>query len=526
MRHSRTFITILLIISLLFTSAARWVSDRQRHNILTDYGRQPLSSAGGGNLSGMNSFALALLLGGLRGPLVMILWQQSESQKHERNLEDFDTLVEWIRMLQPEFDSVHIFQIWNKAYNISVQMASLPNKYITILDALDYAYRTDAERPHNINILSALAQVYFEKLGNSAEKAYYRDRIRKESMWREVTPQTESARTVRTNRLEPRLDANGNILAKYLQGNLPRPATLPEDQPWNTGADLQYLEAFQPFPYGISPYAFAYNYHKRAQVLQEVANQRHAQLSDIVISSRPALALKFWAEEEFERSRYLEARMMGVRPYTDAEQEQLKPFGDEVVEAAQQLDILTAKLAPSDQPLSFDGMDEMVYGYGRAAELAEAAIAEYERHLSKREYALNVSTYESHMDDQRCLFWLARADRHYLLGLAAPADSAERREHLQQAAQCYRQAQDYAHLTMLRYYTNNLVLEMMGTDRDRVRNVTPAQRATYVRQAAAAFAAGVPDPHLIDRNEYARYAERSQIRLGYLQQLGIEPSGN
>src|SRR5690606_18919103 len=143
--------------------------------------------------------------------------------------EDFDTLVEWIRMLQPEFDSVHIFQIWNKAYNISVQMASLPNKYITILDALDYAYRTDAERPHNINILSALAQVYFEKLGNSAEKAYYRDRIRKESMWREVTPQTESARTVRTNRLEPRLDANGNILAKYLQGNLPRPATLPED---------------------------------------------------------------------------------------------------------------------------------------------------------------------------------------------------------------------------------------------------------------------------------------------------------
>jgi energy-coupling factor transporter ATP-binding protein EcfA2 len=65
-----------------------------------------------------------VVLGGLRGPLVMILWTSSEGQKAERELEDFDTKVEWIRLLQPEFDSVHIFQVWNKAYNISVQMAS------------------------------------------------------------------------------------------------------------------------------------------------------------------------------------------------------------------------------------------------------------------------------------------------------------------------------------------------------------------------------------------------------------------
>ncbi len=85
----------------------------------------------------MNSFALALLLGGLRGPLVMVLWSTSENQKVDKNLEDFDTKVEWIRLLQPEFDTVHLFQIWNKAYNISVQMASLPNRYAAILDALD-----------------------------------------------------------------------------------------------------------------------------------------------------------------------------------------------------------------------------------------------------------------------------------------------------------------------------------------------------------------------------------------------------
>ena len=31
--------------------------------------------------------ALALLLGGLRGPLVMLLWSNSESQKMDKNLE-------------------------------------------------------------------------------------------------------------------------------------------------------------------------------------------------------------------------------------------------------------------------------------------------------------------------------------------------------------------------------------------------------------------------------------------------------
>src|SRR5689334_12175373 len=46
------------------------------------------ASASGSSLSGMNSYALALLLGGLRGPLVMFLWSSSETQKTENNLED------------------------------------------------------------------------------------------------------------------------------------------------------------------------------------------------------------------------------------------------------------------------------------------------------------------------------------------------------------------------------------------------------------------------------------------------------
>src|SRR5437763_3654913 len=170
--------TVLVLIIAIVGSGAtrRWAEAVRGEPIVA-------ASSSGRSLSGMNSYALALLLGGLRGPLVMFLWSSSETQKTENNLEDFDSKVEWIRLLQPEFDTVHIFQIWNKAYNISVKMTNLANKYATILDALDYAQRTDAEKPNDINIVSAIgAQIYFDKLGNSSEKYYYRKRVRAETI--------------------------------------------------------------------------------------------------------------------------------------------------------------------------------------------------------------------------------------------------------------------------------------------------------------------------------------------------------
>ncbi|HWP39545.1 MAG TPA: hypothetical protein VNL70_01375, partial [Tepidisphaeraceae bacterium] len=184
-RTRRLPIVVVLVVALVVAVLTRQWSAVARTSSGSGVivGASARSSAAG--LARMNSYALALLLGGLRGPLVMILWPSSEEQKARKQLEDFDTKIEWIRLLQAEFDTVHIFQIWNKAYNISVQMANLGNKYRTILDALDYARNVDAERPNNINILTAIGQVYFDKLGNSAEKVYYRQRIREESMARQ-----------------------------------------------------------------------------------------------------------------------------------------------------------------------------------------------------------------------------------------------------------------------------------------------------------------------------------------------------
>src|SRR5918993_2140828 len=143
---------------------------------------RPRGAAAPSRLANLDSFSLALLLGGLRGPLVMFLWTSSETQKSEKDLESFDTQVEMIRLLQPEFASVHLFQMWNKAYNVSVQMASLANKYASILDAIQYGELTDRSNPDDLNIIMTIGTLYSDKLGNSAEKDYYRKRVRTETL--------------------------------------------------------------------------------------------------------------------------------------------------------------------------------------------------------------------------------------------------------------------------------------------------------------------------------------------------------
>src|SRR5207248_18280 len=120
-----------------------------------------------------------------------------------QNLEDIDAKIELIRMLQPDFDQVQVFQMWNKAFNLSVQVSSSPNKYAAVVDALEYGRRVDSERPDNVNILFETARIYFDKLNSSMEKSYYIDRVRQESKFALDTD--SSARTLQKQRLDPLL---------------------------------------------------------------------------------------------------------------------------------------------------------------------------------------------------------------------------------------------------------------------------------------------------------------------------------
>jgi hypothetical protein len=548
-------IIIVALVAFVLASLTRDIAANRR-------GEKNLANAT--PLSRMNSYALALLLGGLRGPLVMFLWPSSEGQKTEKNLEDFDTKVEWIRLLQAEFDTVHIFQIWNKAYNISVLMANLPNKYATILDALQYGSKVDAERPANLTIIFEIARIFGDKLGNSAEKQYYMQRVRDESMARQpmmrVTFPIErrqqfldaaaaagipaqrvelvsdpekkmlsatirqsqadvikskfdgeqitwaprqraklnpNAPGFRRTELDPMLDREGNILPELLEPRGARAAGALAD-----GSELQFLKQFQPYPYGISAHGLAYNYYKRSQALLRHANQHHAQLADLVVDSRPALALRNWADDEWERGRYSELAAFGIVPPPEARDQRFT------------LEAPARELPLSATPVNTDALTEAIYAYDLAYRVTEESLREYEGHLEK--FRTNFSQYRQHMADMAARARLLAADRDFLKLMSAPP--AERAALAKSAIDNYRQAEQEYQLVLLTYYVEEGQMRMFpeGVTRENVAHkLTPQQfgalveaiRNDVIRLGSQGAA------HFDDWNEYLGYIRRAQARL-------------
>lgn len=512
-RPTRVALVVLALAAVIASGFARQAAMNHRRSTL-----DVAAGAGSGgrtSLSAMNSYALALLLGGLRGPLVMFLWPSSETQKSERNLEDFDTKIEWIRLLQAEFDTVHIFQIWNKAYNISVQMANVGNKYATILDALDYALKVDRERPDNVNILAAIGQIYFDKLGNSAEKKYYKQRLRAESLPHELR-QKLSREDPGWRRLEHDavLDAKGNILPALLAPGVLR---LTDQQTGDTydGSELQYLQKYAPYPQGLSPFGFGYNYYKRAQLLQEAGKQRHRQLSDLVIDSRPALSLKNWAEDEQQEARREEIAAVG------APIPLLPDETDDLDRPTQNM-----PLRQSVTPEQAEKFSAAIDGYDLAARLVDGSDKEYERHVLR--YPTNLQLYRQHRDALIALKWMALADRDYLKAILADATDAAAAGRLRQAsADAYARAIDGYNTVILRFYVSEAVTQQLfppGLTRENVDQAPPAARQAIVAALIESMRQGANLEFGEDVSEYARYIVRAESRLDTLGQAGAAPS--
>ena len=421
MNRGRKSLVILLIISILAVWGMRVIVYAQRQTLEVERRRAAT------HLAGMDTFALGLILGGLRGPLVMFLWTSIESQKIEKNLENIDTKIELVRMLQPQFMSVHIFQMWNKAYNLSVQVASLANKYSMILSAIEYGLKVDAEQRDNINILVALGETYFQKLGSSAEKNYYIQRIRQDSL-----PQPAARRDVRRDITWQRtqhdtlLDEKGFLLPTLIAPRADRPNPKPGSTMEYDGSDLQFLRQFNTpeqggFPYGVSPLALGYNYYKRAAAVQNTTGQRHLYTSDGVVDSRPGIVLRTWAEEELERAR----------------RQEVTCYGKPLPEDRWALEPLTASVPPNTKMPATDekirrAVAEALFSYRRASNVAALAARDFEQHAHNEAFAENSYTYVYHIDTAKALAALAAADGAYFNAMAAanglstnPASSAE-----------------------------------------------------------------------------------------------------
>jgi hypothetical protein len=498
-RPGRAAVVVVMIVSLLSTAVLRQVTFDARES-----SSGPARSTRGNSLSRMDSYALALLLGGLRGPLVMVLWPNSENQKQQKDLDDLDTKIEWIRLLQAEFDTVHIFQIWNKAYNISVLRASLPNKYLTIIDALDYAHSVDQERPDDINIIQAIGGVYFDKLGSSQEKAYYRRRVMAESLPHR-SPQKLSRDDPAWRRLDldAVLDEKGNLLPALITPTLSSPLTDPFDaKQVYDGSELQFLKSLAPFPKGVSTLLFGYNYFKRAQILER-RGERPAQLSERVVDSRPALALENWSTENHDNGRVAE----------------LRAFGLAVPEQVEDMDLITAGMLPDARPVDPHELDEAIDDYRESARAAQLAVDEFTEHLSV--YPDDITLYDSHQEGLRAARLLVIADADYLELVRAPA--TKRRAMLVAVSEEYRQAARAYAFLILRFYTSDSVAAKVlppGMTRPDLRKLNPALLLPTLARAQQEEAA---EHRAIeyDAQDYLRYIERCERRA-----LALRVAGN
>lgn len=512
-RRGRQIMVVLLVLSLVANFGIQTLG-RAYHDKLI-----PRRTAS--HFSGFDSFTLGLLLGGLRGPLVMILWTNSENQKSEKNLENVNTQIELIRMLQADFMTVHVFQIWNKAYNLSVQMASLPNKYSTILDAIRYGQDVNKEIRDDINIMTSIAEVYLNKFGTSAERRYYIDRVRRETKHQAnppaVNPDPSAAPTVHP----VLLDADGKILPEFLNPE----KGLGGNGQYN-GAELQFLGKYDQtggFPDGVSPLALAYNYYKRAQMIMATTSQRHLQLSDSVIDSRPAIAARTWAEEEWGRGRLKEMIVFGIQPKDEIEKL------DRITLAGLPANIPPKAQVKIDPAQAKQEIELALFAYQRCAEVSADAEAEYRRHITNPLYSSNAELYQSHIAIVQALALEAKADHDYLELAAAgsgvlplPAGTTAEALHKKTIDE-YQSAINAYNKVMVRYFVD---LELANRTYPAItkRELGKAYQRSDIEEAdpkvypALILAIQKQDPNFSsDSEEFLNYVKVAKQRLEQLQ---------
>ena len=508
--HSRPIVAVLLVVSLIATALTRSGAIKERQAAIDSAKPRAASSTvvSSTSLDAMPSFATALLLGGLRGPLVMMLWSSSESQKQEHQLEDFDTKIEWIRILQPEFDTVHLFQVWNKAYNISVQMANLSNKYLTILDAIDYAMKVDKARRTTSTSFRSLRRytaTNWVTAGNTSITAGGFDARRRPCVrvtfpnsrteefravaaplgWNEEEApvigsqktemshvllekplvdrlkehftgdnikfdnltfrQSDLPATARRERLDSMLDIDGNILPELLVPRFPQPADLPAGTPWYDGSELEYLKTYS------KPDGPGFPYGLSAGALEYNLYRRAQELQDL------------WNERHIQSGDAAVDGRVGLAIERWAKDEwergrrfELHMWGHPVAAAVDpdELEGLTQSYKFTDAGVDDASRDAALYSYAMAARLWGDAKVETRRHIQA--YRAVANAFYSHLDDESANQGMLEGDHDYLAAMAATG--AERDKLIASAEGAYmRGAQGYA-LIILKYYTDDAIV--------------------------------------------------------------------
>lgn len=239
----------------------------------------------------------ALVLTGMRGPVVTALWLAAEEGKQNRDWEALQTYYSAIGSLQPHFAQGYLMNGWNSAYNMSAQFNLLAEKYKWVRKGIDLVLEGDRRNPDNIDLVGYLSDLYGDKLGRAFEKLYYGMRFREDTRGF-VMPSLPFDQS-RGREVD---QVTGLALGKPLPP--PPPGTRIEEFPCGT-----------EFPYGVSPLGLGWYYSEKARRIQSATGAKHNQFGAPVISSRATLMMRDWAYREHELARYRAKEVFDGRPY-------------------------------------------------------------------------------------------------------------------------------------------------------------------------------------------------------------------
>ncbi len=111
----------------------------------------------GGELAG------TLMLGGMRGLVIDILWMRAVTAKDAGRFYESVALFELISKVQPRFEIVWNHMAWDMAYNIAAEVDDVESKWAWYLAGLEANARGVELNPQSEKILRHLAWLFFHK---------------------------------------------------------------------------------------------------------------------------------------------------------------------------------------------------------------------------------------------------------------------------------------------------------------------------------------------------------------------------
>lgn len=111
--------------------------------------------------------AIQLLLTGSRGLAVCGLWLGAIEKQRQQEWSELDIAVDSITKLQPHFTAPWLFQSWNLAYNVSVEMDRLNDMYFYIARGIGVIAEGEALNRNNPDLRYNIGFYYQNKFGVS-----------------------------------------------------------------------------------------------------------------------------------------------------------------------------------------------------------------------------------------------------------------------------------------------------------------------------------------------------------------------